>query len=107
MQHLPLLSVVCCKDIYKLPGRNRINVMGAVNAITKEISTYYNEHLSFAPTALLLLLQQLKEQYNDKPIAIVLDNARYQHCFVVKTFANSAWYPLALLYSYCLTSIPL
>lgn len=25
----------------------------------------------------------------DKPIAIVLDNARYQHCFVVKTMAKS------------------
>ncbi|MFT4062341.1 MAG: transposase [Edaphocola sp.] len=29
----------------------------------------------------------MKEQYNDYPIAVVLDNARYQHCFVAKAIA--------------------
>jgi transposase len=69
-------------------GRNRINVLGAVNAITKEIVTLSNTTYITSDT-LIQFLKMLKEKYTDKPIAIVLDNARYQHCFVVKTIAKS------------------
>jgi transposase len=67
-------------------GRNRINVLGAVNAITKEIVTLTNTTYITSDT-LIQFLKQLKERFSDKPIAIILDNARYQHCFVVKTIA--------------------
>ncbi len=73
--------------------------MGAVNAITKEISTYSNTTYICA-NCLIAFLKQLKEQYNDKPIAIVLDNARYQHCFMVKTFAKSLGIHLLFLPPY-------
>jgi len=69
-------------------GRNRINVLGAVNAITKEVITLSNTTYITSAT-LIQFLKMLKEKYSDKPIAIVLDNARYQHCFVVKTIAKS------------------
>ena len=69
-------------------GRNRINVLGAVNAITKEVITLSNTTYITSAT-LIEFLKMLKEKYSDKPIAIVLDNARYQHCFVVKTIAKS------------------
>ncbi len=69
-------------------GRNRINVLGAVNAITKEVITLSNTTYVTSDT-LIQFLKMLKEKYADKPIAIVLDNARYQHCFVVKTIAKS------------------
>ena len=69
-------------------GRNRINVLGAVNAITKEVITLSNTTYITSDT-LIQFLKILKEKYSDKPIAIVLDNARYQHCFVVKTIAKS------------------
>lgn len=69
-------------------GRNRINVLGAVNAITKEVVTFSNTTYITSDT-LIQFLKMLKEKYSDKPIAIVLDNARYQHCFVVKTIAKS------------------
>jgi len=69
-------------------GRNRINVLGAVNAITKEVITLSNTTYITSDT-LIQFLKMLKEKYSDKPIAIVLDNARYQHCFVVKTIAKS------------------
>ena len=42
----------------------------------------------------------LKEKYADKPIAIVLDNARYQHCFLVTTFAKSLGIHLLFLPPY-------
>lgn len=90
--HFVLQPFLCCLwcisrvFIKASPGRNRINVLGAVNAITKEVSTYSNTTYICA-NCLISFLKQLKEQYNDKPIAIVLDNARYQHCFVVKAIA--------------------
>lgn len=90
--HFILQPFLCCLwcisrvFIKASPGRNRINVLGAVNAITKEVSTYNNTTYICA-NCLISFLKQLKEQYNDKPIAIVLDNARYQHCFVVKAIA--------------------
>ena len=80
-------------------GRNRINVLGAVNAITKEVSTYTNTTYICA-NCLIDFLKQLRQQYNDKPIAIVLDNARYQHCFLVTTFAKSIGIHLLFLPPY-------
>src|SRR5580693_1523427 len=59
-------------------GRNRINVLGAVHAITKEIITLSNTTYITSDT-LIEFLKMLKEKFCDKPIAIVLDNARYQH----------------------------
>jgi len=90
--HFTLQPFLCCLwcisrvFIKASPGRNRINVLGAVNAITKEVSTYNNTTYICA-NCLITFLKELKEQYCDKPIAIVLDNARYQHCFVVKAIA--------------------
>jgi transposase len=69
-------------------GRNRINVLGAVNAISKEVSTLINQTYITAET-IVTFLHQLKEQYRDAPIFIVLDNARYQHCNLVQKTAES------------------
>ncbi len=80
-------------------GRNRMNVLGAVNAITKEIITLTNTTYITSET-LIEFLKQLKQKYNDKPIAIVLDNARYQHCFTVKTVAKSLGIHLLFLPPY-------
>lgn len=80
-------------------GRNRINVLGAVNPITKEVTTLTNTTYITSET-LIEFLKQLKQKYNDKPIAIVLDNARYQHCFTVKTVAKSLGIHLLFLPPY-------
>ncbi len=80
-------------------GRNRINVLGAVNAITKEVVTLTNTTYITANT-LIAFLKLLKEKFPDKPIAIVLDNARYQHCFLVKTMAQSLGIHLLFLPPY-------
>jgi transposase len=83
-----LCSLWCAVRIFikAAAGRNRINVLGAVNAITKEIITLSNTTYIAADT-IIEFMKLLKEKFGDKPIAIVLDNARYQHCFVVKTIA--------------------
>jgi len=90
--HFTLQPFLCCLwcmarvFIKASPGRNRINVLGAINALTKEVSVFTNTTYICA-SSIVAFLKQLKEQYNDKPIAIVLDNARYQHCFEVKAIA--------------------
>jgi transposase len=103
--HFVLTPFLCCLwcvtrvFIKASPGRNRINVLGAVDAITKEVTTYTNTTYICANT-LIDFLKQLKVKYNDKPIAIVLDNARYQHCFLVTTFAKSLGIHLLFLPPY-------
>jgi transposase len=68
-------------------GRNRINVLGAVNAITKEVITLINTTFIDAEV-IIRFLHQLKEKHSDKPIKMVLDNARYQHCKAVMEVAK-------------------
>jgi transposase len=68
-------------------GRNRINVLGAVNAITKEVLTLSNTTFINADTIVAFFIK-LKEHYGDLPLKIVLDNARYQHCEFVENAAN-------------------
>lgn len=103
--HFVLQPFLCCLwclsrvFIKASAGRNRINVLGAVNAITKDVITYTNTTYICA-NCLITFFKQLKEKYNDKPIAIVLDNARYQHCFLVKTFAKSLGIHLLFLPPY-------
>lgn len=103
--HFTLQPFLCCLwcvsriFIKASPGRNRINVLGAVNAITKQVSTYINTTY-ICSNCLVSFFKQLKEQYGDKPIAIVLDNARYQHCFLVTAFAKSLGIHLLFLPPY-------
>lgn len=80
-------------------GRNRINVLGVVNAITKEVLTFSNTTFISAET-IVAFLKQLKEHYGDLPIKIVLDNARYQHCKFVEDAANKLNITLLFLPSY-------
>ena len=96
-----LCSLWCTFRIFikAAAGRNRINVLGAVNAITKQVVTLTNTTYITSGT-LIEFLKLLKEKFGDKPIAIVLDNARYQHCFVVTTFAKSLGIHLLFLPPY-------
>jgi transposase len=80
-------------------GRNRINVLGAVHAVTKEVHTLINTTFINAET-IIDFLKQLKTQYGDKPIKIVLDNARYQHCKIVEDQAKELGITLLFLPPY-------
>ena len=80
-------------------GRNRINVLGVVNALTKEVITISNTTYITAQT-IVDFLKQLKKHYGDKPLKIVLDNARYQHCKLVEDVAKQLNITLLFLPSY-------
>lgn len=80
-------------------GRNRINVLGAVDAITKQVITLNNTTFINAET-IIAFLKQLREVYVDLPLKIVLDNARYQHCKLVENAARELGITLLFLPSY-------
>jgi len=80
-------------------GRKRFNVLGAVNAVTKEIITITNETY-INSESICQLLFKLASLSLKVPITIVLDNARYQKCKLVQDYAKELNIQLCYLPSY-------
>lgn len=80
-------------------GRQRINVVGAVDAITKKISIMTNTETINGQT-IMAFLSYLREIYTILPIYIILDNAKYQHCKAVIAFAETLNIHLVFLPTY-------
>jgi transposase len=80
-------------------GRKRFNVLGVLNAVSKEVLTLTNETYINAESVCLLLLQVV-QYYGSKPVTIVLDNARYQKCALVQDYAAQFGIELLFLPSY-------
>ncbi|MBI4648348.1 MAG: IS630 family transposase [Bacteroidia bacterium] len=98
----PFICALWCKVrmyIKAASGRNRINVLGTVNAITKEVFTVSNTSYISAET-IVAFFKQLIVYYGDLPLKIVLDNARYQHCKFVEEVAKKLNITLLFLPSY-------
>ena len=68
-------------------GRKRYNVLGALNFVSKKVSTVTNDAYITA-SQICDLLNKLAVEYAEKPIHIILDNARYQKCAIVTEMAN-------------------
>ncbi len=80
-------------------GRQRFNVLGALNAVTKEVitvtnSTYINS------LSVCELLDKLAASSLGLPITVILDNARYQCCDLVKQHAKLLHIELLFLPTY-------
>ena len=80
-------------------GRQRVNVLGALNAITHELVTVTNDTYITA-TEVCTLLRHLAALNLGVPLTLVLDNARYQRCAQVMTLATSLQIELCFLPSY-------
>lgn len=80
-------------------GRQRFNVLGALNAITHELITVCNDQY-ITSTQVCELLQKLGDRYPDQAITLFLDNARYQRCQVVMTTAAKLGIELCFLPPY-------
>ncbi len=81
-------------------GRKRFNVLGAVDAISKDIHTFTNESY-INSTSVCLFLRQISKHYGEAiPITIVLDNASYQRCKLVQDLAAELGIHLLFLPSY-------
>lgn len=91
--HFVMGVFLCClwpvKRIFvkSSSGRKRYNVLGAINATTQHIHTWTNQSYINA-LSIEDFFHQLRIYYFDmKPIYIVMDNARYQKCQLVKYVA--------------------
>lgn len=80
-------------------GRKRFNVLGAVNAVTKEIITVTNETY-INSESICQLFFKLSSLGLNVPIVVVLDNARYQKCNLVQGYAKELGIELYYLPSY-------
>lgn len=80
-------------------GRQRFNVLGALNAITHEMITVTNDAYINA-VSVCTLLEKLASRYVGIPITIFLDNARYQKCALVMEKAKNLNIELCFLPSY-------
>jgi hypothetical protein len=67
-------------------GRQRYNVLGALNAVTHELVTEINTTYITA-TSVCALLRTIASRGVSVPVTLVLDNARYQRCALVKGVA--------------------
>lgn len=80
-------------------GRQRFNVLGALNAMTHELLTVTNDTYITAQTV-CELLQQLAALHLGVPLTVFLDNARYQKCALVLATAASLQIELCFLPAY-------
>ena len=80
-------------------GRQRYNVLGAINYATKKVHTVTNATYITA-TEICQMLRQVASEYEGKKIHIVLDNARYQKCEIVTSLAKELSVELVYLPPY-------
>ena len=80
-------------------GRQRYSVLGAWNAVTRNLVSITTNATVSADT-MGLLLQKIAALGLQGPITLVLDNARYQHCVLVMDLAKSLNIHLLFLPSY-------
>jgi transposase len=80
-------------------GRKRFNVLGALDAVTKSVTTIFNESYINAKTV-CQLLELLASQYVGERIYLILDNARYQRCQLVYETAQKLNIQLVYLPAY-------
>jgi transposase len=96
------LGLVWCFErlFVKAPsGRQRRNVLAALNATTQDIFPVSNLTYSTSETV-CELLQLLAGAHPGVPITIVLDNARYQRCALVQSLAPVLGIALLFLPAY-------
>lgn len=68
-------------------GRLRYNVLGAMDYVTKKVLTVANDSYITA-TEVCDMLRKIAEEYGEREVHLVLDNARYQKCQMVRDLAG-------------------
>jgi transposase len=67
-------------------GRNRYNVLGALNFSTKKMETIVNDSY-ITSSQVLMLIDKLINEYPNQVIKLVMDNVKYQRCKLVMEYA--------------------
>ena len=91
----------CVKRVFiKAPsGRQRLNVLGALEAVSHRLIRVRNETYITA-ASVCELLGLIAAEAAGRPVTIFLDNARYQHCALVESCARQLNLQLEFLPSY-------
>lgn len=103
--HFVYGSFLCCLwclariCVRAASGRQRFNVLGAWNAVTRELLAVTNTTVVNTET-MCELLRQISAQKLIGPVTLVLDNARYQRNQVVPALAAELGIRLLYLPSY-------
>jgi transposase len=98
----PFLGYLWCfaRRVIKSPaGRQRFNVLAALNAVTHDLVTVTNDTYINA-LSVCELLRKVAALGLRVPVTLVLDNARYQKCRVVQQLADELGIELLFLPSY-------
>jgi len=80
-------------------GRKRYNVLGALDYVSKKVTTIANETYITA-SEVCELLREIAGEYAGKPIFVLFDNARYQKCIAVKELARELGIQLVFIPPY-------
>lgn len=94
-----ILYSKACRFVKTFSGRQRYNVLGAVNFMAKKVHTVTNTTYITA-AEICQMLQTAASEYAGKKIHIVLDNARYQKCEVVTSLVKALSIDLVYLPPY-------
>ena len=81
-------------------GRQRFNVLGAINAISKELVLVTNTSYITSIQICEMLVKIARRRTQGVPLTIVLDNARYQRCQLVSAKAEELGIELLFLPPY-------
>jgi transposase len=98
----PFLGYLWCLVRLFVPGpsgRKRYNVLAALDAVTRRVIRVSN-HAYINAESVCTLLREVAAAGMGGPITLVLDNARYQKCELVKSLAASLGIELLYLPSY-------
>jgi hypothetical protein len=68
-------------------GRSRYTVLGALNFCGKKVTTVANDRYISAEQV-VTLMKRLLVEYQEKALALVLDNAAYQRCGKIMEYAK-------------------
>lgn len=68
-------------------GRRRYNVLGAMDYISKKVLVVANDSYITA-AEVCSMLRKIAAEYGEREVHLVLDNARYQKCGVVRELAS-------------------
>ena len=103
--HFVFGTFLCClwsfvrMSVRAASGRQRFNVLGAWNAVTRQLTCVTNTTVVNTET-MCDLLRKIASQGLAGPITLVLDNARYQRNAVVQALAAELGITLLFLPSY-------
>ena len=103
--HCVFGSFLCCLwsfvrlFVRAAAGRQRFNILGAFDAVTRELVSVTNTTVVNAET-MCALLRKIAARGLAGPVTLVLDNARYQKCALVQDLAKTLGIDLLYLPGY-------